>query len=232
MNDPPRIESAFRTFVDEGEVSIGTERERVEVHYTLDGTPPTVISPTAKGPIKLTRTTTIAARSFREGKPVSGTEIAIFTRVEPLRAVDVPGLTPGIQYRYYEGDWDVLPQFSNLTPVKEGTLPNVDFSPRIQVERSGFVYSGFIRVDDDDVYAFFTSSDDGSRLYVGDSLVVDNDGLHSLQEKRGEIALAKGMHPFQIAFFEKTGNDELTVSVMSKRMKKQPLPASMLYRKH
>ena len=47
--------------------------------------------------------------------------------------------------------------------------------------------------------------DDGSRLWIGDELVVDNDGLHGMVERTGSIALLQGKHPIRIAFFENGG---------------------------
>ena len=63
----------------------------------------------------------------------------------------------------------------------------------------------------DDVYEFALRSDDGSRLRIGESLVVDNDGLHSSVEKRGTIALAQGRHPIVVEWFNSTGGAELEV---------------------
>ncbi len=60
--------------------------------------------------------------------------------------------------------------------------------------------------------------------------VVDNDGLHGVQEKRGVIALAAGLHPLRITYFNKTGSLELTVFYASKKILKQALPNSILFR--
>jgi hypothetical protein len=36
----------------------------------------------------------------------------------------------GLQYKYYEGSWSVLPDFNTLTPVKTGFTSNIDISVR------------------------------------------------------------------------------------------------------
>ena len=52
-------------------------------------------------------------------------------------------------------------------------------------------------------YQFKTISDDGSRLYIDNALVVDNDGLHAAIEKKGEVVrLPRGAVPFQLAYFQ------------------------------
>ena len=61
----------------------------------------------------------------------------------------------------------------------------------------------------DAVYRFALLSDDGSRLAVAGSVVVDNDGLHGAEERTGVIPLAAGWHPLSVEYFNKTGGAEL-----------------------
>ena len=136
--------------------------------------------------------------------------------------------SPGLAYEYFEGDWDRLPNFDQLTPVATGVVPDFDFSPRKQPEHFAFRYRGLISVPRAGVYTLYTTSDDGSRLYIGDQLVVDNDGLHGAQEKGGAIALAAGAHPITVTFFEKGGDDMLEVGFEGPGVEKQRVPTSSL----
>ncbi len=229
INNPPEIKADFNIFVDEIEVAMTSDRENVQIRYTLDGTIPQPNSILATGPIRLTNTTTVSARCFRDDKPVSAAVQATFTKVAPLPAAAVTNPDAGIQYAYFEGDWDQLPDFSQLQPLKTGTLRNFDFSPRQNEEHFGFEYKGFIQIPDDGVYGFSTDSDDGSQLFIGDQLIVDNDGLHGMQEKKGVIALAAGFHPIRVTFFEKTGGDGLKVNWWGKKIQKQMVPDEVLF---
>lgn len=229
VTDPPKIESDFDIFVDSLEVAVTSDRENVQVRYSLDGSIPTASSPAARGKVRLTDTTVVSARCFREGGPVSGVVQAKFTKVTPRPSAKVEKPESGIKYAYFEGDWDLLPDFKSLKPVAEGIFPGFDLSPRKRPEFFGFEYTGYVRVPEDDVYEFFTDSDDGSRLYIGDSLVVDNDGLHGVQEKRGTIALAAGLHPIRVLYFNKTGGLDLKVLYASQKIKKQPVAGAVLF---
>lgn len=229
VSHPPQIKADYNIFVNDLEVTLNAARDNFEVRYTLDGSVPSLNSPLAQGAIRLTETGTVSARCFRDGKPASNAATAKFTKVAPRPAEKIDQLQNGLHYSYYEGDWERLPDFKTLPPVKKGVLKNFDFSPRKEVERFGFEYTGFIRVPATGVYAFFTSSDDGSRLYLGDSLVVDNDGLHGMEEKRGVIALSAGLHPIRVTFFEKTGGDGLEVSYQSEKIEKQRIPNAVLW---
>lgn len=230
VNDPPKIESDYDVFVDSLDMAVRSDRENVQVRYTLDGSIPNVTSPISTGRITLSDTTIVSARCFRDGSPVSGTVLATFKKVDPILPVKTSVAQSGMNYAYYEGDWDKLPDFKAIKPLKGGVSPDFGLSLRNRPEYFGLEYTGFIRIPETDVYEFSTESDDGSGLYIGDSLVVDNDGLHGAQERKGAIALAAGLHPIRVVYFNKTGGLSLKVSYASKKIKKQPIPSSMLFR--
>ena len=114
---------------------------------------------------------------------------------------------------------------------KNGVLSQFDFSPRLQEESFGFAYNGFVNAPENGAYRFYTSSDDGSQLFINDQLVVDNDGLHGMIEKDGLVALAKGYHKIRVTYFEKSGGDGLTVSWKGPGIEKSEIPDSALYHK-
>jgi alpha-L-fucosidase len=229
ITSPPSVNAKFDIFIDALEVLITSDRENVEVRYTLDGSVPSVSSKPAAGPITITGTTTVTARCFRDGKPVSGPASATFTKVKPASAVSVAGVVNGIQYSYFEGDWSVLPDFTKLKAVKSGTLANIDLSPRNQPEDFGLEFTGFVRIPEDGVYSFFVASDDGSRLYLDNKLLIDNDGLHGMVEKMGVAALSAGLHPLVVQYFQKSGGRDIKVSLETPKAAKQAVSESLLY---
>jgi len=229
VGNPPQIVSDFDRFVGQLKVELSSQREGVEIRYTTDGSLPGPRSTLYRQPIILKKTAILQARCFRDGKIVSGLAKRSFERVQPAPAVKVNHLAPGIGYRYYEGDWGRLPDFTTLTAVQTGVLPAIDFSPRKQMEHFGFVYQGFVKISQDNTYLFFIGSDDGSRLFIDGQLLVDNDGQHSMVEKSGLAALAKGFHAIRVEYFEKTGGDDLQVSIQSPEMARKMVTSEILY---
>ncbi|HQT90531.1 MAG TPA: alpha-L-fucosidase [Candidatus Kryptobacter bacterium] len=226
--NPPVIGPALGVFLDSTDVTISMT-PGADVRYTLDGQPPTNESPMYTEPVTITGSTSVAAQYFRDGNPVSGATTATFKQVEAEPSVKVEDASNGVQYEYFEGNWQAIPDFSTLTPAREGVLPNLSLPPKRTAENYGVEYTGYIMVPKNGIYIFYTNSDDGSKLYVGGKLVVDNDGLHGGTEKKGVASLAEGYHPIRVEFFQATGSEELQVQYEGPGIAKQPIPDSMLY---
>ena len=229
VNDPPVIDSRQKIFIDKMSVSITTERENVNIHYTLDGTNPNSKSPSTSGGISITETSLVTAQNFRDGSPVSGTIQALFTKVDPDQGVEINQAKKGLRYQYFEGSWDRLPDFERLEESGSGITPSIDISKRSQDNHFGFVFEGFILIQEKGVYTFYTDSDDGSQLFIGDDLIVDNDGLHSMTEVSGSVALAAGYHPMRVTYFEKNGGNQLNVYFESVKIQKRFIPDNLLF---
>ncbi len=122
----------------------------------------------------------------------------------------------GLSYKYYEGEWSVLPDFKTLSPLAVGTVPNVTLTPALRADNFGFLWEGFIKIPANGTYRFETNSDDGSRLWIGNydfntPSLVNNDGLHGGQYASGNITLTAGVYPIAIAYFEATGGQSMNI---------------------
>jgi hypothetical protein len=148
-----------------------------------------------------------------------------------LRTPENPSnITSGLNYSYYEGWWYWLPNFSTLVPVKKGSLSDVSLNSRMRADQYAFQFKGYIDIPEDGVYTFYTRSDDGSQLYIGSTLVVDNDSLHAARERSRSIGLMRGKHAITINHFDLKGAEVLAVSYASANMAKTRIPASAWYR--
>ena len=106
----------------------------------------------------------------------------------------------------------MLPDFAAAVPAAAGNSRRFELTGRTREDRFAYCWRGFVEVPADGAYRFYVRSDDGSRLWIGETLVVDNDGLHSAREADGVVALAAGRHPLTVAMFEATGGFDLEVS--------------------
>lgn len=135
----------------------------------------------------------------------------------------------GLNYKYYEGSWSKIPDFDNLKSVKSGTISNISLNPKRRDDEFGFTFTGYVQIDNSGKYTFYTASDDGSKLYINDKLIVNNDGLHGRRERSGSISLDKGYHKIKVEFFERTGGEILEVKYQGPNLSKQALKSSKLY---
>jgi alpha-L-fucosidase len=226
--DPPSIDAYADMFVGSTEASLSSDRQNVQLRYTTDNADPGPFSTQARGPIHIEQTTTISARAFRNDRAVSPVSRRTFIKVAPKPAAKIDDAVPGIAYEYYEGDWNALPDFDTLKAKRTGIAKAFDRQPHDKPDRFGFRYKALVSIPADGVYTFWTNSDDGSRLYIGDELVVENDGLHSARDRSGTVALAKGLHPITVTYFEKGGGHELEVFMSGPGMSRNPLDGSSL----
>jgi len=229
--DAPEIKSSSNIFTNQAPVSFSSTIPNAVIHYTTNGEEPSSSSPVAAKTLMLKSSTTVKARSFLYNKPITETTTRSFEKVTPTGAVDIGSASPGLNYAVYNGEWSKLPDFDRLRSVASGISHGIDISSKKGSEKYGFIFEGFIKVPTDGVYTFYVSSDDGSKLFIDGNILVDNDGLHSSNEKNAETPLAKGYHPFKVLFFQGTGGDDLQVQWKGPGFEKQLIPATVFFRK-
>jgi alpha-L-fucosidase len=225
----PEIRAENDIFCDDMKVNLSSNLERVNIRYTLDGSQPSSDSPVYRKPIQLEQTTTVKCQVYRDAQAISAVVEKTFTEVVPRTADTAVKLAPGLLYEYFHGTWDNLPDFDKLEPVSSGEVDSFDIRPKERKEYFAFRFNGYITVPRDGVYKFYVASDDGSRLYIGKDLVVDNDGLHGSVEAMDRIALGAGAHPVTVCFFQKSGGVDFEVSYSGPGIEKQSVPASSLF---
>jgi signal transduction histidine kinase len=79
---------------------------------------------------------------------------------------------PGLDFATYAGVWRVLPDFPRLIPTARGIAAPVELPRRRLPDNSGMVFTGFLQVPRSGLHVFHDTSDDGSRIFVGDPAAV------------------------------------------------------------
>jgi hypothetical protein len=222
-----------RIFIDGARVTITTQARGYPIRYTLDGKQPTAASPLYTAPLRLEATTTIKAQAFPPDTVDAERPIAeaTFSKVEPLAATSPEKMEQGVDYAYYEGEFWELPDFSKLSPPRRGQVE--DFTLKVAGEREehyAIVFTGYLDAPSEGVYTFYVNSDDGSRLYLHDTLVVDNDQQHGPLEQRGTVALAAGRQRFRLEYFQLGGGKTLEVFYAAPGEPKRRIPPEALWR--
>jgi len=196
------------------------------LRYTTDGTEPTINSPLCKQRIEIKKPCTLKVKSVASNYKNIPAVTCIFSEGEYMsgqRSAD--NLKSGLKYSYYEGVWDSVPDFSKLTPKKTGTTDKLDLSFALKQDSFGVQFEGYLHITKKDLYYLWIVSDDGSKTYLNNTLLFDNDGLHSADNPVVKLVpLNPGYYPIRIDYFERTGEQSITLGSVTGKKKLQPIP--------
>ncbi|MER5963524.1 ricin-type beta-trefoil lectin domain protein [Streptomyces sp. NPDC002057] len=130
----------------------------------------------------------------------------------------LPPQEPGVTLRVF----DVQVPLGDLCTLKAGQTPNIDkLMPVVDWSTAGdfglethFVTQviGNLGAPQAGAYTFRLTSDDGSRLWIDDQLVIDHGGLHGAEPKDATVDLTAGPHALRIEHFERDGGQRLTLA--------------------
>ena len=208
---PPKFTSDQAIFTDSIEVELIGEK-RPQIRYTLDGLEPTKSSALYTQPIHIEQTTTVKACCFWPDGTASPSVNRKLRKVKEIKAVIANVQNAGLKYACFEGQWNSLPDFSTLRATQTGIVKTINLSCVNKRENFALKFTGFIKIPLSGVYQFTTNSDDGTILFLGGSELINNDGVHGMNEVLGEIALEAGWHPIELVYFQGVGGLGLDVS--------------------
>jgi len=199
------------------------------IYYTTDGSAVTTKSTLYKAPFILGNTGPVKAMAVKAGMLPSGEAKGDFRVYNLMKAQIVGTTSPGLQYSYYEGENLDIRSVETGAALKKGTTSVINESIKQRKEKYGLLFTGYIRLDKQVMYEFFTTSDDGSQLFIDDELIVNNDGNHGMEEKSGKALLAMGYHKIKIIYFDSGGGNGLRVQFRTEGGEKKELASEMLW---
>ena len=126
-----------------------------------------------------------------------------------------------VQYEYFEGSWDALPDFSKLEPKQSGESFGFDIFQTDRRDGFALRFSGFIQIPADGTFTFHLGSDDGSRLLINGKEWVANDEIHPFNFKSESGELTKGAHAIAVEYFEQGGEEKLQVDIEGPNLSRQ-----------
>lgn len=181
------------------QITITVDADDAEVHYTTDGTTPTIDSPKYEGPVAITGNTIVKAVTYKDGNYSDVVENLLYAKAPE-------GFAP-IAYKLYRNYYaESLPDFTKFGRASaEGYVSNftLDELP-VQPSEDDFavLFTSNLKIDKAGKYRFMLGSDDGARLIIDNKTVIDNDGSHTYMEKMGLVDLTEGTHVIKVEYFE------------------------------
>lgn len=148
----------------------------------------------------------------------------------------VPGLLA--EFFDYTTSLSSLPDLTSKTPDVTRIDAKIEYPstssawtglPASMAETFASRHTGFVQITTPGTYTFYLESDDGSKLWLNGQLLVNNDGLHGMQEASGGVSLAAGLHVIRVEFFENGGGAGLVMRWSGPGIAKQVVPTNVLF---
>ena len=193
-------------FINSTSVNITTPFENLIVKYTTNGLNPSLYSDKYESPILIKNSTELRFALFNEKHQSVSLAPKNYQKIEMINSEKVSNISKGLNYSYYEGEWENLPNFDSLTPIKSGIAHDFLISDIAdQKDNFGLVYKGYLDIPKDGMYIFRMVANDASKLYLHNTLIVDDEEGDNF----GAVSLQKGFHPIKIDYREETGSERL-----------------------
>jgi len=208
---------------------------RGSIRYTLDGTEPGAESLRYTGPLKVRvkdRPVTVAARVVLPDGREGPVRRAAFARAAPRPAALVDAaLEAGLNMDLFTGRIRSAAELESRGQlVRREKVASIAIPAAVPDTVFGLRFGGYLSVPEDGVYAFRLTSDDGAVLRFGGAVVLDNDGAHRETSRVGEVALSKGLHPFDVLYFQAGGGMRLKLEMARGDEPFAPMPPDAVWR--
>ncbi len=203
-------------------ISMSKPINKSSVYYTMDGTEPTTASKKYLKPLIISKPTLLKAKTFLKNGKTSATSSLMISIIDST--------VNGLNYKYYEGNWSAIPNFDSLTTVRTGKIYKISLSD-IHPKEDNFAVTldGFIKIEKDGAYTFYLNSDDGSKLFLNNNELINNDGLHGNKEVSATINLSAGKYPLRILYFESSGDQSLNLEYEGPGISRRTIPAGSYF---
>ena len=144
-------------------------------------------------------------------------------------AVDGGGDEPGLAYALFPGGPAMLNDWTALSPTARGTSSRVGADLAPTGSGSGVVFTGYVDAPRDGIYTFSMVTDDAGYLRVaGQELIANRDTRQWGVRQTGYIALARGRHPIEVAWYNLYGAQALMLEWTVPDGRSTPIPPERL----
>ena len=165
-------------------------------------------------------------------------DIAVISENDPAITVFFDTIRRGNGSGLYAEYYNEAPSSFIAEPVLTRIEPSIDFdwgqaSPQkniINNDKFSARFRGFIQPLFSEPYTLYLASDDGSRLWINDSLVIDSWSNHPIRELSTTLPLIGGKkYRITVEYYEAGGGAEVQLRWASPNTIKQIVPSRQLY---
>jgi uncharacterized repeat protein (TIGR03806 family) len=225
----PLISPNGGLFTNSVAVSITDSTAGASIYYTLDGTTPTAASIAYAGSFLLTTSAVVQAIATKPGWVNSGIVSAGFLNSSAV------GTGTGLLGQYWSNRLAAAPFTGSPTLTRTDATVNFDWGnvapdPKIGADHFTVKWTGSLVPQFDGVYTLYTTTDDGTRLFINGQTVVDRWVDQAATEASGTITLrAQQRYNVEMDYYENGGQASATLAWSALFTPKSIIPQTQLY---
>ena len=224
----PKISPGGGAFTNSTMVTLASPTPGANIYYTTDESVPTTNSTPYTAPIFLTNTTIIKAKAIKAGFVDSGVSVTTLVNSSAL------GNGIGLLGEYFSNTRSFTnPPMPTLT--RTDAVVNFDWgtgSPAPEISADNFTvrWTGSVQPLVSGDYMFYTTTDDGCRLWINNQQIINNWRGRSGTEQSGTFAMiGQQRYNIRMEYNENQGNARASLSWANPSMAKQIVPQTQLY---
>ncbi len=206
-----------------------------ELRYTLNGTEPDKTSHAVTENLTITGPAQFVVKSFSTTGKYDFMTRCVYEAGDFMTPVPAPKKTVkgGLNYSFYQGEWDVFPDFKKTKPVVKG-IADSSFSLSKLPAKTGYacVFDGFIEIKEEGYYLFALNKNGLTRLtFNGKSIIESNSETQKESLKSYMLPLKKGYYPVTLEYLQKgEGSEGLQVIFLEPgKTNARPVPTEIMY---
>ena len=135
----------------------------------------------------------------------------------------------GVRYKYFEGPFMSVDELAKSKVLESGVAKDFSIDKAKVADHYGFDFQTLLKIPAPGRYVITVCSDDGSKVFLDDNLVIDNDGSHSTNYVDVSVAMDAGFHRLRVLYFEDCEGEALSVGLEGPGINVENIPESMLF---
>jgi hypothetical protein len=240
IGTPTNINSTFQlpapiytgrdlVFTDSLFVSFDCSVQNAQIYYSLDDQEPDINDFLYKKPVLIKESRTFNVKAVMPHIASHPSKYQ-FVKKDYSPAIQVSNPKTGLLYDYFTESMGNLNKIKSLTAKYHEKCQNIEIVHKDRETDFAYIFTGFLDIPKEGMYTFYLTSNDGSKFFLDNHLVIDHDGLHGATTKNNSIPLRKGLHNLELHYFQQGGFSLLNLEwkIPSSNIKEK-IPASQLY---
>ena len=225
----PYVKSGDLLFDESTQIALACDTPDAEIRYTLDGTEPTSHSTLYANPIGFQKSATLKMSAFSKGIMASFPVTIQLKKANYAPSAGKLNVKQGLGYDYFERFFVTTADLDVTKPLSSGVTDLFSIKKAPKENYYGYRFEGYINIPKDGIYTFYLISNDGSRLYIDNTELIENDANHGAVEEPGSVGLKAGLHKIKVKYFQCGGGKALKVSWSGPQLPKHEVEAKELF---